>query len=569
MGTVPDSIDVMGTSDLSILPARSRTKQLIAYAVALCVAGLLAAIAPTAWPEGAATLRVHLGTASTEVPVVVGDATPVGMDAGEAAIFLPDGVPTSGVVTVELVGPNVSRALIDIELSDGTVEAIPVLRAERDSVTAARRPPYDAGIALGLLGLAVVLWVTETVPLWVTALSIPVVLAATGMASATDALAPFFHPIIALFFGGFLMAEAMKRVRLDHLAAITLVAWLGKSPRRLVFALMAVSAFLSMWMSNTAAAAVLVPIALAVTGPMEDVGYSKTAVLGIAYAATIGGVGSAIGTPANPLAIEFLESVAGHSVSFAQWFAYGLPMVVVMLPVIGVYLWRRTGTRVDAERFDAVRAAAVEERLRAGKVAKDQVVVLGVFAVVMLVWLSQEWHGVDTGVVAVGGALVLGALGKLETSDLGRISWPSLLTFGGGLTLGVFLTESGSSDWLATRLGGLDFVSGWAGVAVVAVVALGLTTVASNTATAAVMVPLAIPLAGMLGVSPVLLVVVVAVASSIDFALVIGTPPTLIAYSTDLFSVREIFRLGIVLDVIGVVALVTIVVNLWGLIGIV
>jgi sodium-dependent dicarboxylate transporter 2/3/5 len=142
-----------------------------------------------------------------------------------------------------------------------------------------------------------------------------------------------------------------------------------------------------------------------------------------------------------------------------------------------------------------------------------------------------------------------------------------LLTFGGGLALGVFLTETGTSDWLATRLGGLAGVPAAVGVAVVAIATLALTTVASNTATAAMMVPLAIPLAGILGVRPTLLVLVVAIASSIDFALVIGTPPTMIAYSTGLFSPKEIFRTGILLDLAGVGILVTVVVAIWRFMG--
>ena len=144
----------------------------------------------------------------------------------------------------------------------------------------------------------------------------------------------------------------------------------------------------------------------------------------------------------------------------------------------------------------------------------------------------------------------------------------SLLTFGGGLTLGLFLLSTGTSDWIATRLGGLSAVPPPVAVVVVAAVTLALTTVASNTATAAMLVPLAIPLAGITGVDPVMLVLVVAVASSVDFALVIGTPPTLLAYSTRLYTPGQIFRIGIVLDVIGVLLLSLVVVWIWQLLGI-
>ncbi len=177
--------------------------------------------------------------------------------------------------------------------------------------------------------------------------------------------------------------------------------------------------------------------------------------------------------------------------------------------------------------------------------------------------------GLDTGIVAIGGVVVLAVLGKVIPSDLGRISWTVLIIFGGGLALGVFLVRSGTADWLATRLGGLADVPAPLAVTVMAVVTLLLTAVASNTASAAMMIPLAIPLAAVIGVDPVLLVVVVAIASSIDFALVIGTPPTMLAYSTKMYSVREIFRIGAPLDAIGILILVTIGIAVWRLLGLV
>jgi sodium-dependent dicarboxylate transporter 2/3/5 len=164
--------------------------------------------------------------------------------------------------------------------------------------------------------------------------------------------------------------------------------------------------------------------------------------------------------------------------------------------------------------------------------------------------------------------VVLAALGRLRTDDLGRISWSTLLTFGGGLTLGLALTTSGVADAVAVALSGLQSVPSEVSVAMVALVALVMTTVASNTATAATLIPLSIPLAILLGVDPVRLVVTVALASSVDFALVIGTPPTMLAYSTGLFRVREIFRIGVVFDLIGILLVVVALPWIWDLLGV-
>jgi solute carrier family 13 (sodium-dependent dicarboxylate transporter), member 2/3/5 len=547
-------------------------------------AGLIGAVvAPEPWPEGDGVLHVeYQGSRVVSESVTLGDGDPLTVEGNRAGVhirvFFPGGLAVDrsveGSVGVTVAGAVTVPALDDVvlllELPDERVEPIPPLRRDpsTEALVVGRRPPAHSAAVLGLLGVVVVLWVTEAVPLFVTSLAIPVVLVVTGATGANDALSPFFHPIIALFFGGFLMAEAMKRTNLDRLAAVSIVARVGRSPRALFAAMLGLAAFLSMWMSNTAAVALLIPIALAVTGPLESPGYRKAVVLGIAYAATIGGVGSAIGTPANPLAIAFLDDFVGRRVSFVEWFAFGLPMVALFLPIMGAYLWWRYRARPLRDTFGEARTVAQAEMARIGRPNRAQITVLAVFLLVVAIWLLEPWHGLNTGIVAVGGAVLLSLLGKVRPEDLGRISWASLLTFGGGLALGFSLVESGTADWLATRMAGLGGLPGGFAVAAVALFALALTTVASNTAAAATLVPLAIPLGGMVGVDPVLLVIVVAIASSVDFALVIGTPPTMLAYSTRLFTAREIFRTGIILDLVGIILLVSAVTALWRLFGI-
>jgi len=567
----------------ALLPAgASGRRRLLAFGIAAIAAMVGAWLAPQPWPAGPAQLQVTVdGAMVAERTLEVGDreARTLRVDGPElaATLELPDGVPTDApvVARVQVEGGAAAADLgsigLRMVLSDGRVEPVPVVRSDQAAglLELQRRPPDGSAAVLGLLGVVVVLWVTEAVPLFVTSLAIPVVLVVSGVGTANDALAPFFHPIIALFFAGFLMAEAMRRTGLDHLAAISLVARAGRSPLTLFVAMIAVSAFMSFWMSNTAAVAVLLPIALAVTEPLQSIGYRKAIVLAIAYAATIGGVGSAIGTPANPLAIQFLRDFVGRDISFVEWFAVGLPMVVTFLPLMGAYLWWRMRARPAAERFSQAREVARAELAVAGRPNRDQLVVLLVFAGVVALWLTETFHGIQTGIVALGGAVVLALLGKVLPEDLGRISWASLLTFGGGLTLGFFLLETGTSDWIATRLDGLSAIPAPIAVGLVATVTLALTTVASNTATAAMLVPLAIPLAGLTGVDPVLMVLVVAIASSVDFALVIGTPPTLLAYSTRLYTPGQIFRVGIVLDLVGIVLLSVVVVWFWQIVGVV
>jgi solute carrier family 13 (sodium-dependent dicarboxylate transporter), member 2/3/5 len=554
----------------------TRRRAGLAFAIAALAAAAGGFIAPDDWPAGPGEVELRVGDrVVASVPVDVGSAEAVTATFAGGELRLPDGMPVDAriVVEVELDDTSVEpgAVVVWLVLAGGHEELIPVVRADAETrlIEAQRWPPHGAAAVLALLGAVVVLWVSAVVPLFVTSLAIPVVLVATGVGGANAALANFFHPIIALFFAGFLMAEAMRRTRLDHLAAISIIARAGRSPVTLFAAMLGVSAFLSMWMSNTAAVAVLLPIALAVTAPMESVAYRKALVLGIAYAATVGGVGSAIGTPANPLAIAFLRDFVGHRISFIEWFAIGLPMVIIFLPLMGGYLWWRIGASPDGGRFVEARRVARQELAAAGRPTRDQLTVMAVFVGVIIVWLTEPFHGLETGIVALGGAVMLALLRRIEPDDLGRISWASLLTFGGGLTLGVFLVQTGTSDWIATQLGGLSAIPGPVAIAAVATVTLLMTTVASNTAAAAMLIPLAIPLATIVGVDPVHLVLVVAIASSIDFALVIGTPPTLLAYSTRLYTPGEIFRIGFVIDLIGLVLLVTLVSWIWQLIGVI
>lgn len=547
--------------------------------LAILCALLLGSLAPSTWSSGQGHLTMRVGSqVILAQPVRFGSRKPQTIQSSHRgkpiALTLPKGVPLDRSIVVHFSPTAFSKKhqssiqLALIPPGHKYPSLLPIVKRDESKWTARRRPPQHVAFVLGLLGLVMILWVTEAIPLYITSLLIPVILAAANVQPANQALAPFFHPVIALFFGGFLMAEAMRRVDLDRLAAVVIVGRFGSSPQRLFWSLLSVAAFLSMWMSNTAATAVLIPIAMAISAPLDNLPFRKTLVLGIAYAATIGGVGSAIGTPANPLAMTFLQQDAGVDIGFVGWFAYGLPMVLCFLPVMGLFLWFSNRTKVDAQTFGTAKEIAQKEVEQFTSFTSGQWQVLLIFCTVMLLWLTQTWHHINTGIVALLGVVLLGLVGQLEPADVKRISWASLLTFGGGLSLGIAMMESGACDWMAAQLTFLAHVPGWLGILLIALIALGLTTAASNTASAAILIPLAIPLAHVIHVNPVKLVIIVAIATSVDFALVIGTPPTMIAYSTELFTTKEIFKRGFALDLIGIGLLVTVVVGCWHILGI-
>jgi len=532
-------------------------------------------IAPAPWTAGPAKLQVTLdGAIALDADVRLGDTTPTSYSSPdeEVSVAAAAGFPLGARIELALPLPgmvvmdNVTVALV---LPDGRRELVPVVgwSDELGALSARRRAPQNAAIMLALLGLVVVLWVSEALPLFATALLVPAVVAISGIGGAVPALAPFFHPLIALFFGTFLIAEALRRVELDRRAALFLVARFGRGPRRLFAAMLGTSALLSMWMTNTGATILLLPIALAVTAPLENARFRKIVVLGIAYAATTGGVGTLVGTPGNALAVDFISSFSGERISFAGWLAYGLPLVIVFLPILAGYLWWQSGVEIDRSRMAAAREVAVQQLREAGPLGRDQWLTIAVFAGVVGLWVTGGQHGISTGIVAIGGAVALSAVGLVRADDLQQISWNALLTFGGGLALGSFLDQTGTSEWMATRLVGLSDLPDFLVVGAVAGFALVVTAFASNTASAAMLIPVALPLAAVMGIDPTSLAVVVAIATSLDYAMVIGTPPTMVAYSSKLFSAREIFERGIVLDLLGVVVLVTVVRGIWAAFG--
>jgi len=437
--------------------------------------------------------------------------------------------------------------------------------------------PFKSGIALGVLVLVAGLWITEIVPTIVGSFLVPVVVAIAGISTSAAALQPFFDPVIALFFGGFIIAEALKKHDIDRRLAIGIVANATKRPAFLLLILMGVSAFLSMWMSNTASAAVMIPIAIAMVDQLkkqernEDIsGFKKALVLGIGYAASTGGIASVIGTPANPIAIAGLANI-GIEISFLKWMAFGLPFVVIMLFIIWGYLLLVFKPKVSKESLAETQIVFKKDLKKMGKLNKKQWLTIGIFVFTILLWLLASplkkatggAFSLSSGIIALIAVVLIFATGILEPKDVKKVNWNALFLFGGGLCLGNALVSTGIGDWIASNMGIIEGRHYIVIALIVGGISLLVTAVASNTASAAMLIPLVIPIAVSLHLDPIMLAVIVAIGSSVDYALVFGTPPTMISYSTGFFSVKEIFRVGGILDIIGILLLSTVSVFLW------
>ncbi|MHA2108601.1 MAG: SLC13 family permease, partial [Candidatus Hodarchaeales archaeon] len=410
-------------------------------------------------------------------------------------------------------------------------------------------------VTLGLLFTVSILWMTEIIPLSASALLIPVAIVIFNIDTATGSLSLFFSPIIILFFAGFLMAEAMKRVKLDTFLSVTILSIIPANTKLIVFSMMVLSAIFSMFMSNTAAVAIFIPLSLSLLEYLdkEYLNFRKMMILGIAYASTIGGIGSLIGTPPNYIAVDLLQKSKGITISFIEWFIFGLPVLILLIPITFLYLWIRLKPSISNEAMRIAKLKGINRKREFNTLSKDQIVVLLIFVFVFCLWLMEQFHGIHAGIIAVTGVILLYFSGYLIQEDLTRINWNALLTFGGGLTLGAIILRTGLADWLALQLGFLKGVHPFFILLFLGLLSLILTGIASNTASASILVPIVIPLGITLGIDPVLTALVVAIVASVDFAIIIGTPPTMVAYSTGYFQVKEIFKLGIVLDLIGLI----------------
>ncbi|ABI57278.1 SLC13 family permease [Alkalilimnicola ehrlichii MLHE-1] len=407
-------------------------------------------------------------------------------------------------------------------------------------------------------------WVSEALPLPVTALLPVVVLPLMGVSSVESAAAPYANPLIFLFLGGFLLAMAIQRWNLHRRIAITILSLAGRRPDLLIGGFMVATAGLSMWVSNTATAAMMLPIGLSVIALLEDRGgrierdFVLGLLIGIAFAANIGGMGTLIGTPPNALLAGFLADRQGVVIGFAQWMLLGVPLALTLL-LITWWLLTHKVYRVERQTMEGITELIATQRKSLGRIGRGERRVAIIFALTALAWVSrpllqQVWPwGVlsDAGIALTAGvALFLVPVDwrrqqfLLDWASTRELPWGVLVLVGGGLSLGVAIEESGLSSAIALLLTDLAGWPVWSLIAVIAALTMLLSHVTSNTATAATLLPLMVSLALMLELDPLLLAVPVALAASCAFMLPVATPPNAIIFGSERLRVTDMLYAG-------------------------
>lgn len=437
-------------------------------------------------------------------------------------------------------------------------------------------PVYGARPAYAAAGAALmaIWWLTEAVPIYWTA-CMPLILfplfRVFGENNIRQAVLPYVDPYIFLFAGGMAIAAAMQQWDLHRRIALTIMDRIGSDPRRLLAGTLAATAFISLWISNTATAAMLMPIGIAIIAQIETqlggrrlASYGMAIMLAIAYGANVGGIGTKIGTAPNAQFSGFMER-EGVSISFLQFLIVGLPFVLLFLPVVWWALWR-IGRR-DGLTGEIGAEVIASELTRLGRVKRPERIVLAVFLATAGLWICSKWITAwlkpqitfyDIGSPHVeGGIALLAALVLLLWRTQGRqvlgfralakVPWETLLLLGGGFAMAAAIQGSGLSAWLGSQLLAVRGLSPFTQVLLASLAVVGLSAVATNTATIAVMLVVLRD-----AVSPEILPVVLfaaTIACSCDFALPAGTPPNAIVFGSGYVTIPRMARTGVLLDV--------------------
>jgi len=412
---------------------------------------------------------------------------------------------------------------------------------------------------LVVLIIAAGLWTTEAVPLVATSILIPIMQALLGVQSFKGALSPFFDTVVMLLLGGFLLAVAVSKHDLDEYFAYKILSKINADARIVVLVFMLTTGFLSMWISNTASAALMLTIALKLTEEMKENNeyLPKIMVLGVAYSATAGGLSTLVGTTTCAMAAGSLKDIIGYDLSFSSWIAYGFPIAILMIFIIWATL---------LAIFPVKKGKLPKMQYKNEELNTQQKMTLGLFFLAILLWLTSKlpepislilgWsgHGQSSSIIAGIIAVSLLISGILDEKDIPKANWNSLLLIGGGLSLGKSMEISGLANTISNYL--YNYTRGQSEIVIISLVVafgLGISIIASNTASAGLFLPIAIGLGNSTNVSPIILAIVVGISTSLDFMLPVGTPPNAIAYSTGKVTMREMIKAGFILDIIGAI----------------
>ncbi|MEK4081821.1 SLC13 family permease [Solibacillus sp. FSL K6-1126] len=423
-------------------------------------------------------------------------------------------------------------------------------------------------------------WITEAIPIPATSLLPLVLFPLTNSLDMKVTASSYGDETIFLFMGGFIIALAMEKWNLHRRIAISIISMVGTNMDRIVLGFMIATGFLSMWISNTATAMMMIPIGLAIINQVADglkndpsidtspqrFAFGKALMLGIAYSASLGGIATLIGTPPNTLLAGAINKMYGIELSFAGWMLFGVPFAWIFIFVTWIYLVK-IAFPSKLKTLPGGRAVIDKQKKDLGAASIEEKLVFVVFALAAFSWITRTFllskfvDGLTDGMIAVIFAIVLFAIPSvnrkgdrlMDWQTAVKLPWGILLLFGGGLAIASGFVSTGLSEWIGAQLMGLEGVSVIVLIFLVAALVLALTEITSNTATASMMYPIMASLAVALGVHPYALMIAAGVAASCAFMLPVATPPNAAVFGSGYIKITDMMKAGFALNVFGVV----------------
>lgn len=420
-------------------------------------------------------------------------------------------------------------------------------------------------------------WITEAIPIAITSLLPIVLFPITGALNIAETTASFGHKYIFLYIGGFIIAIAIERWNLHKRIALTIINLIGTNMKSIVLGFMVATAFLSMWISNTATSVMMIPIGMAIVAQLRDnpdtvedenLIFGKMLMLAIAYSASIGGISTLIGTPPNLVLAGILEELYGVELSFSKWIILGLPVAIVLLFICWKYL-TDYAFKLNVKSFPGGKPEIQRQLKSLGKISYEEKLVLSVFAATAIAWITRSFllqrfipHLDDT-IIAVIGGIVLFLLPAskeknrkiLNWDEAVKLPWGILLLFGGGLALAQGFGSSGLAEFIGNKMTSLEGISIILLLMILIAAINFLTEITSNLATAAMMLPILAPLALGINVHPYLLMVGATIAASCAFMLPVATPPNAVVFGSGYLKIYDMVRVGIWMNIISIILL--------------
>lgn len=417
-------------------------------------------------------------------------------------------------------------------------------------------------------------WITEAIPIAVTALLPIVLFPLTGALSLSETTASFGHKYIFLYLGGFLLAISIEKWNLHKRIALNIINLIGSNINTIILGFMLATGFMSMWISNTATAVMMLPIGMAVvsqfkrndTGETSDgLFVGKALMLSIAYSASIGGFASLIGTPPNLVLAGVLEETYGVKITFVQWIKIGLPISAILMFFCWIYL-TRFAFKFEQKEFPGGREEIKSMLNKLGKMSKEEKIVLAVFAITAFLWISRSLIEkfipvIDDTIIAMMAGIVLFIIPAknnsriIDWSECSQIPWGIILLFGGGMALAEAFSKTGLAEWIAlqmTQMQGLHLIL----LILVLVAAVNfLTEITSNLATTAMLLPVLAPMAFAFDLHPFIIMVAVTISASCAFLLPVATPPNAVVFGSGHLRIPDMIRAGIWMNIISILVI--------------